>query len=144
MANPIHRVNDSQTRECGNGRPRCRLAPAPGSNPLGLCVDCLATYNARLTGAAPPECPACTPWVIVRENGKAWHTEGAMCFACGMTSGGTVATEEHRAKARAGMRARMLALYKAGDRSAEWTALFARCPGDIRAAFERRIAAVIP
>ncbi len=67
---------------------------------------------------------------------------GAMCFACGIARGGTVATPVHRMEARAGMRVRLLALFKAGDRGAEWVALLARCPADIRAAFLRRIEAL--
>lgn len=146
MAQPLARVDDSykedrRTRECGNGKPACRYAPDDGpDNPLGLCPGCLAKYRALLGKDAPDACPACEQTPIVLESGKFWHPAGRMCFACGLATGGTVATEEHRAKAAGEMRGRLLELWREGSRGVEWAALLARCPAQIREAFERRIA----
>jgi hypothetical protein len=150
MAMPLTRpdssyAQDRRTRECGNGSPACRYAPDDGpDNPLGLCTGCLATYREHLELPPPVVCATCERTPIVLESGRLWHPAGAMCFVCGLTTGGTVATPENRAKARASMRARLGALFVAGDRGAEWAALLARCPADIREAIERRLARVAP
>ena len=130
---------DSRTRECSNGDPPCAYAVAPGVNPLGLCDGHLEAHNARCGIVAPAVCSACDP-LLVTIAGQLRPVVGAMCFACGVATGGTVASPSHRHEARGKMRARMLVLSRAGDRGPEWAALLARCPEEIRAAFERRLA----
>lgn len=136
-------TSDRRTRECGNGKPRCRFAPdsmAP-DNPLGLCADHLRAYRAACGIPEAPACPACTPVVITLEDGRVWHPAGAMCFVCDMTTGGTVATETHRRTARRLMIDRIGALLIAGARGSEWTALLARAPEDVRTRALARVAA---
>lgn len=135
---------DSRSRECSNGSPRCTLAPAPAEgNPLGLCSDHLTEYRKRCGIPEPVQCPACNPCAVWDHS--QWVTIcGAMCFACGLTNGGTVASASHRFEARGKMIARIAALLAAGDRGAEWVALLARCPADVRERAERRIAEVAP
>lgn len=87
--------------ECGNGEPRCKLAPAPGNNPLRLCEDHRAAYADRLLSKAhDAECKRCAsipgvPYV---------HTIGSICFGCGLSPGGTVCGPAHRTDAAANMR----------------------------------------
>lgn len=133
---------DSRSRECGDGEPSCPRAPALGLNPLGLCDEHLRAAHARAGVIDPPDCEACTPPLVLM-SGRYWPIAGAMCFACGRTTGGTQASEAHRHEARRGMRARLLRLYKTGDRGPEWVALLARCPADIREAFARRVTPIV-
>jgi hypothetical protein len=138
--------NDRRFAECGNGSPPCRYAPAPGGhvvNPLGLCDTHLREWRAHCKIPEPVECPACNP-ITVYDRGRHVVIPGAMCFACGTTNGGTVPSEQHRREAAAEMRARMLTLWRAGDRGPEWAALMARCPPQMRAAFEARLVKVTP
>lgn len=103
-------------------------------------MDCRRAYAAHGGAEVPPECPACAG-----APGQVYlHVAGSMCFACGLSPGGTVATESHRRAAREKMRARLILMYDAGERGPEWTALLARCPPDIRAAFGRRLTKVAP
>lgn len=142
MRQPLVRAeNDSRDRECGNGSPACHYAPAHGDNPLGLCVGHLAEHRARCGIPAPAECPACNP-IAVYAVGRYVTIVGAMCFSCNRTNGGTVPSEEHRTDAAREMRARLLTLWREGDRGPEWAALLARCPAPMREAFERRLAAL--
>ena len=135
---------DSRSRNCDDGTPPCKAAPSYDlDNPLGLCSDHLAKHRKRLGLPAPPECPACNP-IAVMVAGRYVTIVGAMCFSCGLTNGGTAPSPRHAVEARRDMRARLLVLCAAGDRGAEWGALLARCPGDIRTAFLRRLAAVTP
>jgi hypothetical protein len=136
--------NDPRFAECGNGSPPCRYAPAPGGhvvNPLGLCDGHLSEWRARCGIPEPACCPACNP-IAVFDHGRWEVIPGAMCFTCGTTNGGTVPSEQHKREAAAEMRARMLILWRTGDRGPEWVALMARCPAPIRAAFEARLAKV--
>ncbi len=130
-------------RNCGEGAPACQRAPArpvnPADNPLGLCEEHLSAHRERCGIPAPVECPACHP-ISVFAHGRYVVVPGAMCFACGLSNGGTVANERHRRDAAASMRARMLTLWSAGDRGPEWVALMVRCPPTMREAFEARIA----
>jgi hypothetical protein len=132
--------HDPRFVECGDGEPRCQRAPDrdSGDNPLGLCADHLSAHRKRCKIPEPVKCPACNP-ICVMVDGRYVVIPGAMCFACGLSNGGTVADAEHRAVAAAKMRARMLLLWGAGDRGPEWAALMARCPVHIREAFERRL-----
>ena len=130
---------DRRFAECRNGKPPCRLAPAPAPNPLGLCDGHLEAYRVRCGVPTPPPCPACHP-LAVMVNGTPVYPVGGMCFACGLTTTNAPASERHQAQARAEMRSRLLALWRAGDRGPEWMALLARCPAEMREAFERRLA----
>jgi hypothetical protein len=134
-------------RNCGDGTPACARSPArpvnPADNPLGLCEEHLTAHRKRCNIPEPVECPACNP-ICVMVAGRYVVIPGAMCFACNATNGGTVASEQHRREAAAEMRARMLLLWRAGDRGPEWVALMARCPPQMREAFEARLAKVTP
>ncbi len=134
---------DSRSRECGDGAPPCPRAPAHDpNNPLSLCPEHLAAHRARLGLAAPVECPACNP-IAVMVRGVYVTVPGAMCFACGLANGGTVANEQHRRNARAKMIARLAVLLGEGDSGPEWVALLARCPADVRERAERRLRATV-
>ncbi len=139
------RSNDRRSRECSNGDPPCSYAVAPDPNPLGLCDGCLETYRRDVLGiAAPAVCPACDP-PLVLVAGHLVPMAGAMCFACGIANGGTVASPQHRHEARGKMIARIAVLLEPdAPRGAEWSALLARCPPDVRERAERRLATVIP
>jgi hypothetical protein len=144
MRQPLVRSeNDSRDRECGTGSPPCHYAPAhdSGDNPLGLCDEHLREHRARCGIPEPERCPACNP-ITVYAHGRHVVVPGAMCFTCDRTNGGTVPSSQHRYEAAAEMRARLLFLWGAGDRGPEWTALMARCPPQMRDAFERRIAKI--
>jgi hypothetical protein len=138
-----HDPRDRRFAECGNGSPPCHYAPAPGPNPLGLCDAHLEEHNARCGIVAPPLCPACDP-ISVFDHGRWVAVVGAMCFTCNRTNGGTTPSEQHRREAAASMRARLLTLWREGDRGPEWAALLARCPERMREAFERRLEKVTP
>jgi len=131
MKEGLVRTNDRRSRECGTGAPACRYAPADGDNPLGLCIDHLAESRRACGIPDPVLCPACNP-ISVFAHGRYVTVPGAMCFACNATNGGTVPSAEHRADARRDMHARMLVLWREGDRGPEWVALLARCPEDLR------------
>lgn len=75
-----------------------------------------------------PECSACDG-----APGQAYHhIVGGMCFACGLSTGGTVATERHRAEARRKMIAALAKLLReATPDQADLAALLARCPPDV-------------
>ncbi len=135
--------HDPRWAECGNGDPRCHLAPAPGDNPLRLCDGHLREHRARCGIPEPAECPACNPCAVYA-HGRYVTIVGVMCFTCNRTNGGTIPSEGHRRAAAYEMRSRMLTLWREGDRGPEWAALLARCPAHIREAFERRLAAVTP
>ncbi len=136
---------DSRTRECSNGSPRCEYAVAPGDNPLGLCDLHLEEHRARVGLPAPAVCPACGTGPMVLVGGALRVVPGAMCFACGIANGGTVASPQHRREARGKMIARIAVLLEPdAPRGAEWAALLARCPPDVRERAERRLATVIP
>ena len=145
MRQPLVRSeNDARDRECGDGTPPCHYAPSHDvDNPLGLCDAHLAAHRARCGIPEPARCPACNP-ITVWVGGRYLVVVGAMCFACDRTNGGTVPSAQHRHDAAREMRARLLALWRDGDRSPEWEALLARCPAPMREAFERRLAAVAP
>lgn len=130
--------NDPRFAECRNGSPPCRYAPAPGDNPLRLCDGHLREHRALCGIPEPPECPACNP-ISVFAHGRYVVVPGAMCFACDRTNGGTVPSAQHRHDAAREMRARLLVLWREGDRGPEWAALLARCPAPMRAAFHRRL-----
>lgn len=146
MRQPLVRSeNDSRDRECGNGSPPCHYAPArdSGDNPLGLCDTHLSAHRKFCGIPEPARCPACNP-LSVWAHSRYVTLPGAMCFACGMSNGGTVASAQHRHEAAASMRARLLVLWREGERGPEWAALLARCPAPMREAFEKRLAAVTP
>lgn len=134
-----------QLRNCGDGSPACQRAPArdSGDNPLGLCDEHLTAHRARCGIPEPARCPACNP-ITVWVGGRYVVVVGAMCFACDRTNGGTVPSAQHRHDAAREMRARLLDLWREGERGPEWAALLARCPERMREAFERRMAAVTP
>lgn len=113
---------------CNNGSPPCKMAPAPGLNPLRLCETCRDAYLVHGTGQVADECQACaSPSGVIY-----LHVVGGMCFACGFTPSGILGTERYRALARQKMTRRLADLFRSGDRGPEWVALLARCPGDIR------------
>lgn len=131
MRSDLVRSNDRRSRECSNGEPSCQYAPAPGDNPLGLCDGHLSEHRKRCGIPEPALCPACNPvHVIVR--GVMVFPVGAMCFACGLTTGGTAPSARHVWEARQKITRRLAELFRAGDRGPEWVALLARCPSDIR------------
>lgn len=139
MRSDLVRSNDRRSRECSNGDPPCQYAPSPDAdNPLGLCDGHLSEHRARCGIVEPEPCPACNP-VGVLVDGRLTFLVGAMCFTCDRTTGGTVPSAQHRHEARRDMRARLLALFRTGDRGAEWAALLARCPAEMREAFARRL-----
>lgn len=110
-----------------------RLAASP--------VTTGAPWVGVARGPRPLPCAACAS-ILVLVAGRLVPMAGAMCFVCGVATGGVVASEARRVEARVAMRDRLLELCRSGDRGVEWAALLARCPADIREAIERRIAAV--
>ncbi len=135
----VRNDTDSRTRECGEGTPPCPRAWADEPNPLHLCEEHLSAHRARCGIPEPAICPACDPiCVLVPALGRFIPIAGAMCFACGAATGGTVATHVHRMEARAAMIARIGGMLAAGDRGPEWVATLARCPADVRERAEAR------
>jgi hypothetical protein len=103
----------------------------------------LEEHNARCGIVEPEPCRVCSP-ILVLVAGRLCPMAGAMCFACGLATGGTVASAQHRHEARGKMIARIAVLLAADDRGPELSALLGRCPPDVRERALARLAAVTP